>query len=469
VWWFFASASREREEKRATFAPFRADRYEIVHRAGWVLRASWKRHGTRPIIAPLIAEFPTHTSTGVAIPGIRDHWSDPLNWPEVESMPWCRVDVRADGSLTACADGIGLEHLAVIIEEDVVYISNVPALLDRALTRGLNDARPRCEPLRRGIVVHIGETLVPRFIQRPRERAHGVLSGDPIRDLRRLTLEQARVITSRAERVAVLLSGGIDSAAAAAAIHLVAGPAQVDLIHLRLPDGYRCWEPPLARSAARTLGRPLTEIQLSTTELLDDAALTHVPDYHPWLGWGAKVQRLLSKRFDAVVTGGLAEMFGRDQARAVFAGGAGVLRTVQSAGMVGRALRHAARDSIRSALRPVADSPALPALEWTGRFRALANPALPAGIPRLSPFDTPAHIALAESITSSGNRFEKSVLRAAFKRELPPVVVGTPRRSSTAFPASFFPHYAREAEQLNSLLYAARAAWIRRQDVDTPV
>ena len=336
------------------------------------------------------------------------------------------IELAQDGSLAASCDSQG--HSALFIgsgPSGAAVLSNDPwyfPLLEASRSAGHLDFRT---PLPRGSLVRFSPEMkvsVTTFIQ---ENPRDVV---PVaRDVRNAVLASVARF-DHLSRVAVLLSGGIDSSVIAAAASLTLGARKLTFVNLRLPCSRRDFDTSYARKTARSFGVNLELLDLRHEQLERPHDYYFDAGRHHWFGWWLAIQQQLADRFDAVLCGTAGELFGRDDVRtlpraflrfgpAVF--GANSLRAIGA--------RNVLRALLRRQTRHVAVED-FPMFSSGGNAMLLANPFLPSGLVTYDPYKTATVLALARAAAGTGARVAKSILREAFSDVLPTEVTSTGRR-----------------------------------------
>ena len=230
----------------------------------------------------------------------------------------------------------------------------------------------------------------------------------------------------------ILLSGGIDSSAVAAAARDVIDSKNLVLIHLRWPSGARAFETNHALATARRLGILLHVIDLAQTTALSNELLVQNVGRHSWLGWWFFAQRRVADVCQVALMGSGGEMFGGDD-RALLWKGISALNNPLAVLDILPAIgfKNAVNATIGRGTPPLSvnDYP------WTkagGKVFALANPFAGRVTPVYCPYTNEGVMALAARAEGTGLRVGKMALRSAFAAELPKKVVATPRHGTSA-------------------------------------
>lgn len=240
-------------------------------------------------------------------------------------------------------------------------------------------------------------------------------------------LRNATATLCQDRTVAILLSGGIDSSALAAAAAKAVKPSNIRLVHASWPCGCREFETSHARATARMLGLPLTIIDLSKTPLVSASSLRRDVGRHPWLAWWQEVQRVVGNEAELALHGLAGEWFGGDSVALLFQGHLATLHT--------RAWRRAIRltsprELLRAATRGAGPTKLLCDYPWTdapGKTFLLANPFAGKATPSFCPYLDQRVARLAAASTATSQRVSKALLREAFASDLPSKVVNKQR------------------------------------------
>jgi hypothetical protein len=339
------------------------------------------------------------------------------------------VELAADGTLGLATDFLGnggMRHrraadgATVVGNEIWSLLANsgadsaglpdrpVPHLNPRVITRIPADSSP---------VTHVrSERLSPE----PIPRTHSV----------RTRLAQSIERIASGSTTGILLSGGIDSSAVAAAARDVIGPQHLTLIHLRWPNGARAFETEHAFSTARRLGLPLHIIDLTQATTLSKELLVRNVGRHPWLGWWFFAQRRVASFCQVALMGSGGEMFGGDDRALLWKGICGlndpyaVLDVLPAIGF---------KNIVNATLGRGSPPLSVNDYPWTkagGKIFSLANPFAGPPTPVYCPYTNSDVIALARRAEGTGLRVAKLALRAAFAAQLPKKVVATPRHGT---------------------------------------
>lgn len=334
------------------------------------------------------------------------------------------IEVRTDGQLRLATDALGSELAFASIAQDQAIISNERKSFvanTNTLTRGFT-FNTRSTRRFVGSVTDGKIAADTGFVREP-SNSIGLTAGT----VRKTLSAELAKLSTRFERVAILLSGGIDSAAIAAAVEH--DFSRITLLHARFPESYRAWETTLARATARRTGLTLAEVAFQPDRFF---TLNADPDRyrHVWFDWQAHLQRVAASSADAIVTGRSGQWFGGDTPADIWSLGLTGLKML--APMLWRVIpwRRAAFDVLRNKKRTQTSPAAYPWSFEAGQRYLYANTEFGPCAPKFCPYQNWTIFDVATSLVGTGARVEKLALRYAFRTELPSRVLLTPRISS---------------------------------------
>ena len=257
----------------------------------------------------------------------------------------------------------------------------------------------------------------------------------------------------------VLLSGGLDSAVVAA----LASKSfeKLDLLHARHAYRQREWETVNSRRIARSLCRPLHEVQLYPNQLVRQSELACDLGRNGWLGWNVRIQNVATNIAECALSGGAVEFLGGDSARRTFSAVTQLATHPRGARGIDAL---SASSFVRAMFKTAEDlEPTLGYAKHSGGHRyLLANRTLPRGVETYCPFATGRMLAMAECLVGSGLRVEKSLLRAEFADLLPLSVTATPRVGTPRFPREWYPPFLGGAVEFDQIRAASDVATLTR-------
>lgn len=337
------------------------------------------------------------------------------------------IEYRADGTGSIVTDKVGNAQVFVgrTLNGDWLIGSELWSLIDNGLS--VHGDRPT--PERAGARLTLSSSGQLTRAHRSLDVCN--LSAPPIsgRHLRQYLTKSIERICQQ-QTVGVLLSGGMDSSAVAAAARDTIGRDRLLFIHYRWPHGQRQFETERATAIAAYLGIELAIFPLRADRLLPMQSIYSDAAGHHWLHWQQFKQRSASRMCEIALTGAAGEWFGRDDRSSI--GGAFIANAADRPGMATlKAIGW--RPFARRLLSKPTDilHPAdLPYTTRGGKMFLFANPFVGAVIPRVCPFASAELYQLAVSATGTGRRVEKTILRQAFVGSLPDEVLATPRRGT---------------------------------------
>jgi hypothetical protein len=361
------------------------------------------------------------------------------------------VEIQADRTTSIVTDKLGNAQVFIgrALDGDWLIGSELWSLIDNGFP--VHGNRP--PPERAGATVTISSSG-------KLTRAHKTLddcdSSAPV-DGRRLRQYLARSVERICKRqtVGVLLSGGMDSSAVAAAARESIARDRLIFIHFRWPDGQRQFETDHALATAAHLGVELAIVPLPSDRLLPPHSICSDAAGHHWLHWQHIKQRSASKLCEIALTGAAGEWFGRDDPSSIcraFIANASDRPGVATLKAIGwRSFATALLRKPAPGLHPSA----LPYTARGGKMFLFANPFVAGAIPRVCPFTCAELYGLAAAAAGTGRRVEKTMLRQAFVGNLPNKVLSTPRRGTRQ--DEFLKHLGR----WNTLEEVQRAAFFQ--------
>jgi hypothetical protein len=340
---------------------------------------------------------------------------------EQAGLGFFALRVCADGTVLVALDAMGIERVRWEASNGRLWLSN----------RGSDWANSVGSVVPAGARLlwnaNSGTVSVCAQARRPKHRPLRLV--DAPKAIRRALSNECTRLGQHFDRIGVMLSGGIDSSAVAAAVATTVSKSRVRFVHARFPRRYRVWEATNARRVARSFGTTLVEIQLESSRFFDEAASRSNPWVHGWLGWQLQLQRQSAPYADVLLTGRSGEWFGRDSPallpRAIMAHLPSVLSTRCWQAMPWRGwLKGMLREPAPTTLPQD-----LPFSFATGQRYLYANERAGVCVPKHCPFQSERMLSLANAMAHTGARTGKLALRIAFP-ELPKSVTGRPRQST---------------------------------------
>jgi hypothetical protein len=355
---------------------------------------------------------------------------DAIDEADARSGSFLAVELSERGVMSVATDALGSERCFVRqVPAQLTFANEAWTLLQNvAIESGRRLERPKPPHERRLCFALAANTSTPLAPSCLRAKPAATPSHQTIR---KLVVARTRELAQSFRSLAVMLSGGIDSSAVAAAAAEALPSSRVTFVHVKFPEGYRAWETVIARQTARTLGITLAEVQLAPENFVNDRDVERDIGRHPWLGWHLQVQREATPYGDAMLTGRSGQWFGGDAPQLMPSAVARAAVALWRTG-VWRVLP--LRSWTKGLLfRPSKSTIAPSEYLWSftpGQRYLYANPFAGRCVPKYCPFQTVESLQCANAMVGTGLRLDKLALRLAFASTLPRSAIATGRVGS---------------------------------------